>query len=426
MYNYHTDLVWQANKILLTASLLLALLIILYSAVKEILMKIRSRNVALLKKRLESAAISGTGSMQEKCDLLIGDINPLQIIEILRNKELVLPNELQQQFRACFVSEGKIAEIEKIAQNSRNKWRRIQAIVILGYSKYPASEDVLRKTILDKDEDVSYFSMLSLGYIKSFPAAKILLDFLCKHISSGQEIASLLETFPALIVEEVVKTAENHNPRVRFWAVKILSKFKPHEYINKIMELTNDKSDDVRAASCECLGEMGSSQAKNALVSRLRDNAWFVRMHAVRALHKILKSECIPEVIGLIKDENWLVREGVKKAVENNIEVSLPYIEQLLQGNDDLTNKDCVEALEYSGYIVTLMENILSEDASKKEKSVKLLKILIRSYAHAGLESAIKGFNQEKRKEILRVIAGISKLFAEHLEKKIKGEIAEA
>ncbi len=315
MNNYHVDLIWQLNKILIAASFFMSALVIVYAASKGILLKRRARHLVLLKKRLESQAASPELSPQDKCDLFIDSIDPLEAAEVIRNKEFLLPKKLNQELKACFISKNKIQEIEDIALKSRNKWRRIQAIISLGTSEDPSALKVIASCLTQKDEDVVYFSMLALGQIKSVPAAGVLLDFLGRHVYSGNRIVSLLEDFPAAIVDEIIKTTQSPDPFVRFWCVKLLAKFKPAGHFDRIVELTRDVSSDVRAAGCECLGEMGSAQAKDALLACLKDEAWFVRMRAVRALVKIFKNEAAPLVRPLLEDRELLVRESVKSVI---------------------------------------------------------------------------------------------------------------
>ncbi|MDD5129834.1 MAG: HEAT repeat domain-containing protein [Candidatus Omnitrophica bacterium] len=315
MNNYHIDFIWQLNKFLIAASFFMSAFIIVYVVSKGFLLRRRIRHLVLLKKRLEAQAASPELSVQDKCDLFIDRIDPLEAAEVISNKKLVYSEKLNSELKACFISKNKIRQIEKIALSSRNKWRRIQAIISLGTSGDPSALQVIESCLSEKDEDISYFSMLALGQLKIVPAATALLNYLGKHIYSGNRIVSLLEDYPEVITTEVIKATQSPDPFVRFWCVKLLAKFKPVEYLSRIVELTQDSSADVRAAGCECLGNIGSVQAKDALARCLKDEAWFVRMHAVRALAKILKSECVTLVKPLLEDKELLVRESAKCAI---------------------------------------------------------------------------------------------------------------
>ena len=299
------------------------------------------------------------------------------------------------------------------------KWHRIREIIGLGSANSPDALDILKKTILNKDEDIAYFSMLSLGQIKNNASAGILLDFLGDHVFSGHRIVSLLESFPATIVEDVLKRTYSEDPVVRFWTVKLLSKFKPAQYAKRIEELAADDSADVRAAACECLSELGSRQARERLIGCLNDKMWFVRMHAVRALSKILGAECAADISDSLNDEAWLVRDSVKKAMIHNIEAFLPLIRDILRSYTHIAKDDCVEALQQSGYLAILLKNVPSQE------SMDLLEGVIKAGGHSGLESALSAFEPEQRSRIIGVIKGIDAGFGEHIDKKLNNMLNE-
>lgn len=324
MYSYYVNLVWLVNVILLFLALFLSAIIIAYAAIKEPLANKRLRNLAAIKTNLYSLAENGKGEIKDACPVIAGKINPEQFLEIVRDWRPLLSGKIEQQLKECFVVSGKIDDIERVARRSRNKWNKIQALTILGYAHSPHALEILKSSILSRDEDVSYFSLLALGQIKNRASAKILLDFLSKHIFSGHRIVSLLETFPAEVVEEALRATYDKDPFVRFWSVKLLAKFKPAQGFKRIEELTGDGSADVRAASCECLGEVGEKKAQDALRRCLKDEVWFVRMHAAKALSKISEAGYAPEIAGLTEDPAWLVRDTVKKIMLHNIEAYLP------------------------------------------------------------------------------------------------------
>lgn len=315
-YNYYTDLIWVIDRILLVLSLLLSIAIVIYAAIRDIILDKRSYNLSVIKQSLHNLSLAGRQTMKSAYPDILNKSTPRQFFSIAKDKEFVLLKDIESDFSDYFIASGKAAEVERIAMKSKNKWQRVRAIVSLGYTNSPNAVEIFKGTILDKDEDISYFSMLALGQIKNELSARILLDFLGKHRFSGYKIVSFLEFFPPSIVDEAIKTAESKDPLVRFWAIKLLSKFKPKQYLNKILDLSKDESADVRAAACECLAELGERQSKDVLTECLKDTVWFVRMHAVRALDKVVGKDCISEIKSLINDEFWLVRDSVEKILK--------------------------------------------------------------------------------------------------------------
>ncbi|MDD4894075.1 MAG: HEAT repeat domain-containing protein, partial [Candidatus Omnitrophica bacterium] len=296
---------------------------------------------------------------------------------------------------------------------------RIEAILSLGYAQAEAALGTLKKSINNKDKDIAYFSIIALGQIHIVASAKILLGFLKKRKIYHYKVFSVLETFPAQIAEEVIKLTDDTDPQVRAWAIKLISRFRAHSYIKKIEEMVFDKSEDVRASACDCLGEFGSKDAKDTLTKALNDDFWLVRVHAVKALAKVLGKECLPEVIGQINDASLSVIDSLKNVVAEYIEAALPYVEKFLYSNDEIARRVSVEALEASGYIIKVFKDILTGSEEEEKRAKRLLEGLILSRAHFGLEGAMVGFTKEKRDKLLGVIRVINKEMADYLEKGI-------
>jgi len=411
--------------VLVGITVLLGIFDILYAAIREAVENRAARRLAIIKKNLQDLAGSGAEAVKNICPAIVGKVTRQQFLEIARDQELILSKEVEQELRNCFIASGKIGEVERVARNPRNKWQRIQAIISLGYTKSPAALEILKDSLMDKDESVAYFSMLALGQIKDRYSARILLDYLGMHKYSGNRIVSLLEKFPPDVIDEAIKTTESKDPIVRFWAIKLISRIKSKDYLTRIEDLTRDSSDDVRAAACECLGKIGAREARDSAEHCLNDKVWFVRMHAVRTVATISGGDCIPEIIGFLRDESWLVRDTVKKVMAQNIEASLPYIEKFIDEDNITLRRDCVEVLGDSGYLTVLFRDLLSGNAQLKNKAVQLLKGILVSGALLGLESALAGFGKESRKNILQVMAGIDKTLAEEIDKNVKRELAE-
>lgn len=426
MYSYFPETIWVFNRSLITATVLLCILDILYVALREASEARKIRKMAIIKKNLQSLAGSGKKAVENICPKIIGRITNEQFLGIARDKESILSREFAQELKNCFIASGKISQIAKIARRSRNKWRRIQAIISLGYANPPEAPEILKNTLMDKDEDVAYYSLLALGQIKTNESARILFDSIKNKNFSGNRILSLLEGFPSSVIDEAARATQSTDSVERYWAVKLLSRFKPKGQLKSVEELTKDDSVDVRAAACECLGKIGAPEARAAVARCLGDKFWFVRMNAVRTLSGILGRDCIGDVAGLLKDDEELVRDSVKIAMELNIEASLPYIERFIREDNKELQKDCAEILEESGYMAILFKHLLSSDAALKTRSERMLEGIISSGAHLGLESTLAGLDKESRKNALQVIAHFNKGLAEHIDQKLKNKLVEA
>jgi len=408
--------IWLVNKILLFFVILLSTETIGHVFFKEKADQKRLRVLAHTHKSIQRLALADLNAFKKMFPKMAATISPKQFFKMTKSWGKIYPEELERYFKNFLLTSDKIPKIEHQARKSRNKWQRIEAITFLGYVNPPSAPDILKKSLLDKDSDVSYFSMLALSRIRNREAARILLNFLGKRVFSGYKIVSLLENFPPFIIDEIVAVAKSFDATTRFWAVKLLSKFKPQDQWQTVAALTDDPSPDVRAAACECLGILGKKEAKAILVKHLHDKIWFVRMQAVRALFKIVGAECFPELIKLMADDSSsFVKESVKNAIVSDIEKVIPYVEQCFEGGDETVKEYCVDALVDSNYISEILGNVLSREPEVRNRAERLLKGMIKSKIYFGLKKSLDALSSHSRERILEMVRGIDEDLASRM-----------
>ena len=408
MYNYHADIVWAVNAVLLGMLIVTSAVIFACVAVKDWLWRARGRALANIKRDVYEMVLAGKTSSEAVCQSFTSTITPQQFIDIATNRSIdaAFFNDSEQQLlKSCFVNPVEVVRFEKIAMRSKNKWRRIEAILCLGYIQTPDAIRILKNSLSSRDDDTSYFSMVSLGQIKKAESARVLIDFLKKYPSAGYKIVSILESFPKDIFDDIIKLTEYHDSIVRMWAVKLLSKFSAGRNISKIEKLTHDVSDEVRAAACDCLGAIGNKEARPTLLKCLKDDSWRVRQHAVLALSKLIGDAAILEVIKLINDPSWVVVDAVRDVMTEHIEAALPYIEGFLDGEYEVAKKYSVLALENSGYLLRLLKDAVSADDNGF--AIRLLRGVMRSRSHAGLDAALGNLDPASRDKILALLVKV-------------------
>ncbi|MDP3729957.1 MAG: HEAT repeat domain-containing protein [Candidatus Omnitrophota bacterium] len=367
MFDYYSDIIWAVNAALFGTVVVTAIVIVFSAAFKDHIWNRRLAGLLEIKKDVYETVLAGKGHSEAVCQSFFNGITPQQFLDIAmnRNMDTAFFNDSEQQLlRSCFTTSEQIAKLSKAAGNSINKWRGIEAMLCLGYTQVESAIDILRGKLLSKDEDIAYFSMVSLGQIKTVRSAQALLSFLKKYPSSGYRVASILEGFPKEIAEDVIRLTDSRNASIRFRALTILSKFAPKGHIDKLEKLTYDMNAEVRAAACDCLGNIGSDAAKQTLLKRIKDDSWLVKRHAVFALEKIMGDKVLPEVVNLINDASWSVADAIKDVMMDHIEASLPYIEKFVTG------KDCVP----KKYAIMVLKNSLeSLDPSTKARITEIL-----------------------------------------------------
>jgi len=348
MNNYFTNTIIQVDVILLIAALLLSVLIIFYTILKKSFLYKRNTALLNIKKNVYELVMSGLKTSKAVCMPFADGVTPKQFIDVETNRDTVFFNKSEQEaFKACFATPENLADLEKTARYSWNKWRRIEAILSLGYLNTPNSVKILKKNALSLDNDIRYFSILSLGQIKSGHAASVLIDLIKNNIFSGHKLISILETFPPEILSAYIDNLlSDKKTEVRLWGLRLLSRLRDPQYTAQASKLMKDPSNEVRVAACECLGFSKNKDAADELCSAMKNDTWSVRASAVKALSELLGKDCIPKIIELISDSSLSVLAAVKAVMINHIDAAEPYIEKILAGDDEMAKRICREAIE--------------------------------------------------------------------------------
>ena len=407
MYNYHPDIIWKIDAVLLALSLFIVILILLSEAISRNVWNKRSKALLNIKEHVYEMVLAGKTFDKKEFTKLLSTISPQQFIDITtnRNRELIFFNSAEQElFKKYFISDKNILRLKKLAEKGRDKWLRIEAIMSLGYAGVSDSINIMKKALLGKDEDLSYFSMVALGQIKTIESAKALLEFVKINKDIRYKLISILENFPVIVSDEAVKLTHDSDPSVRSWAVLMLSKFKKEQHINRIKELADDESSEVRASVCEYLGRSGKRDAAGVLEKLLKDDVWTVREAAVLALSELIGKESVPILVPLMGDGSISVIASVKNVFADHIEESLPYITKLLESSDEMAKKMALEALEESGYMSKLLNMILKGADSEVKKAIELLRGIIRSGGYVVIEWSLRTFSDKIQSEILQKI----------------------
>ena len=404
MGNYFTDIVFKVDAVLLFLAAFLIADIFFYEISRIYFDNRRIRKLQAIKKNVYRVVLTEK-ELSKKDVLSIKSCSLPIFLDVATNrvKEGVFFNEAEQQvFKKICISEASVKKALSIADRSFDKWRRIEAMLFLGYAGVNEACQILKKSLLSKDEDVSYFALLALGQVKNMDSAKALLEFLRRKPGFRYKTASLLGQFPKDIAPEVIKLAGDKDYSVRFWAPQIISGLNDQSCIDKISGLLKDKYPEVRASACQCLGAIGDKSCVSDLKKCLNDESWFVKEAAMDALEKILGEDCIPLIIGLIKDNSWVVIDRLKKILAKNITGALAYIQNFLTGDDELTKKISIEIIQISGCIKELYEGLLAGGRTKTRAAI-ILKVMMSANAK-GLGPELYSFSNEAQKQIQEIL----------------------
>ena len=416
---YHTELVEKIDVALACATILSAFLITSYLFFIRISSGRKQHKLDRLTKNLGELTLAENKFMLDECVNLVRKASPFELFNISRQNNSLLRTKFSDEFTICLTRAGKIEYAEKTASQCPNKWQRIEAIIIAASLHTPHILSILEQTVNDRDEDIAYFSMLALGEIQSADSVKLLVDLIRQRRFSGQKVAAVLEKFPPQIIPALIEHTADNNAQVRYWMLKVLTRFKPEGYTEQVLPFADDASDDIRAAACEFLGETTATQAVSVLTAKLDDRAWFVRLHAIRALEKITAADSLKHVFDVLDDKSWTIRNEAKNIAIKHITGSLPFIETLLKAGNDMQRHLCLEILDLSGYTRQIITRLGQGENARKEKDEVLFRSMVISGAFSGIVAAVKTMSDPEKDRIIDIVETIDQSKAQKIAQKL-------
>ncbi len=402
--------IWRVNIALAGFACFMGLAIFGYALAQNLTGRKKARHLKKIKKILYSlSGSSGHGATDSPSLTALQHISAGLFLDIVLNRQrhTVFFNSAEQEFlKHCYFTPDNLLRLKKIAARPLFKWRRIEALLALGYAEDVLSFESLKKALKNPNPEISYFAAISLGQNKHPDSARALTGFLRTARAPRYKIASLLAQFPPEIAPEMILLAQDQHPDVRFWGLRILSAMKNPSYFETLESLLEDSSPETRAAACQYFGSTRHQPIAEKIKFRLKDEDWNVRMQALIALEKIRESNCVADALCLIKDNSWRVLDRLKKVLADHIEAALPHLEQLFLGNDPLSKKIAVEIIGRSGYAPKLFDDLLS-GADQKKRALLIMKSLLENGAFETLESVLMECDVPRRKQILATLGAL-------------------
>jgi HEAT repeat protein len=237
------------------------------------------------------------------------------------------------------------------ALHARRKWKRIEAIEVLGRLEHPEIPETLARCLEDDDEDVRYATMRALTARRELRASDILLNLFGTDRVNHKNLVARLGDFPIPMESLLWPRLANPDPELRMWTATLLEGSKEKESVRHLMQTARDDNPDVRSAAIRSLANIGDPEAKEILPNAFADSEWFVRAAAANAAGRLKATELSDRVISLLRDRAWWVRQSAKTAlIEMCPEVEKELVEHLA-ADDHFVRNMVAEVLDASGAI---------------------------------------------------------------------------
>lgn len=418
-----TRLIWNINGWLAGLVLCLAVAVFLTVLLRQSARRRKRKALKIIREQLAVLSRADAAARMPQCRTMVQNWPVHQLLTFLRNQKRLQGRDAALLIQSCLGDTAIRNRIVAVAAHGRKKWDRVKALLCLGYLPDPVSEAILRHAVRERDENLSYYAMLALAQIRTRANAQFLLATVAQRPEKGQKIAALLETFPPVIVPELLQALRHSQKEVRFWSLKLLTKFNPEDGRPEIERLTADPSPDCRAAACECLGQLRDPQSVTALKVCLSDTHWFVRMRAVRALEQISGIQDLKmHVENLLADSSIYVRLSAQDLlVRHAREPGIPWL-PLLQHPDEQVRRHALGALADANEVVRLLYDFSSPDTQIRAEARTLLQAMIQTRLYFGLKRHLDPLDEATLAPILEwlttVDAGLAQTLKKQLEKR--------
>lgn len=277
----------------------------------------------------------------------VGRTNKVALVEMI--------GEMEEPARSVYLArvtryEGWRSLIGR-ALRSPFKWRRIEALRILGSLDLKDVIYVLSRGLEDGDNDVVYAAAQALGKRADLRAAGILLDFFEKDRVDPKRLVTMLEEFPVPTHELLWPKLEAPDPETRIRAATLLEVSEEPGTVPRLVRAAADPDPDVRSAAIRSLANIGDPRGGSVLPEALSDRAWFVRAAAARLAGALKTTNLYEDLVGLLGDENWWVRQNAKTALLALCPEIEQGLERYLTVEDRFVRNMVAEVLDASGAV---------------------------------------------------------------------------
>jgi HEAT repeat protein len=281
------------------------------------------------------------------------------------------------------------------ALRSPFKWRRIEAIGILGELDIGGAIDVLSRCLEDGDEDVVYTAARALARKEDLRAAEILLGLFGADRIDPKRLVTMLEDFPTPIHDLLWPRLKAADPGTRVRAATLLGVSEEPGTAPRLVEAARDPDADVRSAALRSLADIGDPRAEEALPEAFDDEAWFVRASAARLTGVLKAAQFYDGLVRLLQDRNWWVRQNAKTALIALCPEIEERLERYLVVEDRFVRNMVAEVLDASGYVQRRSEELERDPDS--EEARRFFERLISAEGRGSIEGLARRASPELR-----------------------------
>ncbi len=267
---------------------------------------------------------------------------------------------------------------------SGNRWQRSLAADKLGRIGSESSTRHLLEALRDPEIEVRSVALRSLGRIPDPKAFPLLMTWLPRITTEEEGVfaSTLKNTLIKLgesVVPAILSKMDECDEEMQALLIECLGEIGTPKASQALIRKLTHPNPEIRAKAARALGKIGDPSAIPSLLESGSDPVWFVRLQVCRALGRMGNGKIIDFLCQRLTDENWQVRAA---AAESLRQMGFPafsaLIKILMEGEDRYAREQIAEEMQRSGIVDELIDALEHPENEKAEMSKQFLSSLVK------------------------------------------------
>lgn len=251
----------------------------------------------------------------------------------------------------------------KIKLLPTSRWTRVAAAHALARLRLHGTLPSLEQAMDDDDHDVGYAAADAIAKLNTPQAADALMNRISAQPKlNNARLAALIDHMSCDMTDLFKHHLERTDSQALFWTTTLIGQKEVFELVTVVKPLLESEDPNVRAAACECIGDLKIPLTDRWLAPLLWDEKWFVQSHAAKSLGELGAAWATEDLVELVNSDEWWVRQNAADALVKIGGHAGDAVEKLLWSEDRFARNTAVEILNRLDWIDSVLQRALERD----------------------------------------------------------------
>ncbi len=260
--------------------------------------------------------------------------------------------------------------------------RRMRACYLLGLMKSRASIENLSAILLDSNPAVVSAAIVAMGEIRDSLTVPALVRFYNRaRFSHAWLIAAILPIFGETIYEHIRPSllSEGLPNEKKVLLLKVVANLRIGESFNDLRGLYLSSNDlDIRVNALKAIGSINDLSAVKLVFDALTDEAWEIRAVSCNIVGEMSLKGAAYRLIPLLKDRNYYVRRNAARALLGLGQLGIMTLVSYLEIDDRYARDAIVQTLEEYAVVDRALEDASCDDPERRKECRQILRTIVQ------------------------------------------------